>query len=254
VGLRGTYYADSGTFEDRIVTTEVESTVPGEPARIDTTTVRELNEHGSVFRTAINAGFEASFKMSRAWEQAQSRRWGLDGLRHIIQPFTNFSYVYSDKDPVDLLQFDRLNRSTQLPPIDFPQFNTIDSIDNWTILRLGVRNRLQTRRDNRTVNWFELNTYFDINFDRPEFVGGVIPDPGTFSNVFNSLRWAPLPWVTLAVDSATAAARFGLHRGQFAPQFSGESKRRTESRTPLSRWQSDHQQQQPSAVWWLLSL
>jgi lipopolysaccharide assembly outer membrane protein LptD (OstA) len=201
VGVRGTYYADSGTFEDRIESRIVESSVPGEPARVDTTTVRELHEHGSLFRPVVNAGVESSFKVSRAWEQAQSRAWGLDGLRHIMQPFANFSYVYSGEDPVDILQFDRLNRSTQLPPIDFPQFNSIDSIDNWTVLRLGVRNRLQTRRDNRTMNWLELNTYFDINFDRPQFLGGLMPDPGTFSNVFNRLRWTPLGWVNLTIDS-----------------------------------------------------
>jgi lipopolysaccharide assembly outer membrane protein LptD (OstA) len=201
VGVRGTYYADSGTFEDRIESQIVESSVPGEPARVDTTTVRELREHGSLFRPVVNAGVESSFKVSRAWEQAQSRMWGVDGLRHIMQPFLNFSYVYSGEDPVNVLQFDRLNRSTQLPPVDFPQFNTIDSIDNWTILRLGVRNRLQTRRDNRTMNWLELNTYFDINFDRPQFLGGEMPDPGTFSNVFNRLRWTPLSWVNLTIDS-----------------------------------------------------
>ena len=201
IGVRGTYYADSGTFEDRIITRRIDPTVPGEPVLIDSTTVRELRQRGSVFRPVANAGVEASFKVSRAWEQAQSRMWGLDGLRHVAQPFINLSYVYSGEDPVDILQFDRLNRSTQLPPVDFPQFNSIDSIDNWSILRLGIRNRLQTRRDSRTINWLELNTYFDINFERPEFLGGVMPDPGTFSNVYNRLRWSPLSWVNLTVDS-----------------------------------------------------
>jgi len=113
----------------------------------------------------------------------------------------NFSYVYSGEEPNNILQFDRLNQSTQLPPVDFPQFNTIDSIDNWTILRLGVRNRLQTRRDNLTFNWLELNTFFDVNIDRPDFIGGVMPDEGTFSNIFNRLRWTPLPWINLTIDS-----------------------------------------------------
>src|SRR4029434_2227469 len=87
------------------------------------------------------------------------------------------------------------------PPVDFPQFNTIDTIDSWTILRLGVRNRLQKRRDKLTFNWLERNTYFDLNIDRPEFLGGILPDDGTFSNVFNRLRWTPLQWVNLTIDS-----------------------------------------------------
>ncbi|MDB6175261.1 MAG: lptD [Chthoniobacteraceae bacterium] len=166
-------------------------------SKTETRLVRE----GSLFRPVVNAGVEASFKLSRAFEQVQSRALGLDGLRHIVQPYANLSFVYSGEDPVNILQFDRLNRSTQLPPIDFPQFNTIDSIDNWSILRLGVRNRLQTRRDNITLNWLEMDTFFDVNIDRPQFVGDVAPDTGTFSNVFNRIRFSPLPWVNLTLDS-----------------------------------------------------
>ena len=72
----------------------------------------------------------------------QSRALGLDGLRHIIQPFANFSYVSSPNvDPATILQFDRVQPSTKLNPIDFPQYTSIDAIDNWTIARVGVRNR-----------------------------------------------------------------------------------------------------------------
>ena len=54
----------------------------------------------------------------------------------------------------------------QVIAIDFPQFTTIDSIEPWTILRLGTRNRFQTRRDNTTFLWMELNTFVDVRFDR----------------------------------------------------------------------------------------
>lgn len=198
-GVRGTYYTDSGTYKD-LEGNQFPQESDDEETAV-TSTEGELRKSGSIFRPVVNAGFEASFKFSRAFEQIQSRMWGLDGLRHVVQPYMNASFVYSGEDPVDILQFDRLNRSTQLPPIDFPQFTTIDSIDNWSIVRLGVRNRLQTRRDNQTMNWLELNTYFDVNIDRPEFRGGVTPDDGTFSNIFNRLRWVPLPWVALNIDS-----------------------------------------------------
>ncbi|MES2570441.1 MAG: LPS assembly protein LptD [Verrucomicrobiota bacterium] len=253
VGVRGTYYADTG-FNETVTTTFPTSTFTTITPTTTTTTVtsgrtviktenprgsstrsidgsekttvkqtdpdanvtktttvrsdstssrteRRLVREGSVFRPVVNAGVEASFKFSRAFEQVQSRTWGLDGLRHVVQPYANVSFVYSGEDPLNLLQFDRLNRSTQLPPIDFPQFNSIDSIDNWSIVRLGVRNRLQTRRDNLTLNWFEIDTFFDVNIDRPRFVGDAMPDSGTFSNVFNRLRWIPLPWVNLTLDS-----------------------------------------------------
>ncbi len=152
-----------------------------------------LREGDSLFRTIVNAGVEASFKLSRTWEGAQSRVLGLDGLRHIAQPFLNFSYVTGNNtDPARLLQFDRYLPSTQLPPIDFPQFTSIDSIDNWSILRLGVRNRLQTRRDDSTINWMELQTFFDVNLDNPY-------DRRDFSGLYNRFGFAPVPWVSLGV-------------------------------------------------------
>lgn len=221
LGLRGTYYSDTGFFEDETVT---RTTVLADGTEdTDTFTEHRIRGGGSTFRVVANTGFEASFKLSRAFEQVQSRRWGLDGLRHVIQPFTNFSYVWASEEPDDILQFDRINPSTQRPPIDFPQFNAVDAIDNWTILRLGVRNRFQTRRDNRTFTWLEWNSFFDINFDRPDFpslsssnrrtrdngetngnvglVSSALGDSGTFSNIYNRIRWTPLPWVSLNLDS-----------------------------------------------------
>ncbi|MGH7939074.1 MAG: hypothetical protein ACREFG_11270, partial [Chthoniobacterales bacterium] len=141
------------------------------------------------------AGLEASFKVSRTWDQVQTRAIGLDGLRHIIQPYVNFSYVSDPtSDPLSILQFDRTQPTTKLRPIDFPEYTSIDSLDNWTIARIGVRNRLQTRRDDATVNWLELDTYFDVNIDNPF-------DRTPYSNVFNNLTFTPLPWASLVIDS-----------------------------------------------------
>ena len=48
---------------------------------------------GDTFRSVFDTGAEASFKISRTWENVQSRAFGLDELMHVIQPFTDFSYV-----------------------------------------------------------------------------------------------------------------------------------------------------------------
>lgn len=150
---------------------------------------------GDRLRTVVNAGAEASFKISRTWESAQSRTLGLDGLRHIAQPFLNFSYVTGNNfSPAELLQFDRYIPSTRLRPIDFPQFTAIDSLDNWSILRLGFRNRLQTRRDDLTINWVELETYFDVNIDNPY-------DKSDTSNLYNNFSFNPLPWAGVVIGS-----------------------------------------------------
>jgi lipopolysaccharide assembly outer membrane protein LptD (OstA) len=150
---------------------------------------------GSKLRTVFNGGVESSFKITRTWEGAQSSAIGLDGLKHVIQPFANFSFVStSASDPATILQFDRYQPSTQLRPLDFPQFTTIDSIDNWTMLRIGVRNRLLTRRDDATVSWMDIETYMDVNFDNPF-------DKTQYSNLFNRLSFTPVPWANFGISS-----------------------------------------------------
>ena len=150
---------------------------------------------GDTFRTAFNAGVEASFKLSRdVGGCAKPRALGSTACVTSFSRSPNFSCVSDNIDPAAILQFDRFQPSTQLNPIDFPQFTPIDSIDNWTIARVGVRNRLQTRRDDLTVSWLELETFFDVNFDNPF-------DKTQYSNLFNRLRFTPVPWATLVVDS-----------------------------------------------------
>ena len=194
-GFRATYYNQTRDLGKTLFTPSSDPLVPTFIVPDDT----PLHLDGDTTRTVFNAGVEASFKISRAWEQAQSSALGLDGLRHVIQPFTNFSWV-SDPglNPAEILQFDRIEPTTKLRPIDFPEFTSIDSIDRWTIWRVGVRNRLETRRDDSNITWFELDTYFDVNFKNPY-------DRTSYSNLFNTVRFNPLPWASFAVDSQVPA-------------------------------------------------
>jgi len=165
----------------------------------DPTLKNPIVDAGAGVRTVFNTGAEASFKLSRTWEDVQSRILGLDGLLHVIQPYTDFSYVRENGlNPAAILEFDRFEPSTQPPPLDFPEFTTIDSIASWTIWRLGVRNRLETRRDDTTVTWLELDTFCDVNFNNPY-------DRTLYSNLFNKLTFTPLPWASLTVDSQIPA-------------------------------------------------
>jgi hypothetical protein len=198
VGFRGTYYSQTRDLGTTIFGPSSNPLVP-DFLLPDPTLAKPIIFGGDTFRTVFDTGAEASFKISRTWENVQSRAVGLDGLLHVIQPFTNFSYVSENgPNPASLLQFDRFEPSTQLRPIDFPQFTSIDSIDEWTIWRVGVRNRLETRRDDQTVTWLEVETFLDVNFDDPY-------DRTPYSNLFNNIRFTPLPWVALTVNSQIPA-------------------------------------------------
>ena len=198
VGYRGTYYGKTWDLDS---TTFIPPSNPLVPNFIlpPPTLANPVKFDGDTFRSVFDTGAEASFKMSRTWENVQSRAFGLDGLMHVIQPFTNFSYVKEDgPNPTSILALDRFQPSTQLPAIDFPQFTTIDTIDDWTIWRVGVRNKLETRRDDRTITWFELDTYVDVNFNNPF-------DRTDYSNLFNNIRFQPLPWVSFSINSQLPA-------------------------------------------------
>ena len=203
VGYRGTYY---GKTWDLGSTVFVPPTNPLVPDFIlpPPTTANPIKFDGDTFRSVFDTGAEASFKISQKWENVQSRAFGLDGLMHVIQPFTDFSYVKEDgPNPLSILQFDRFEPSTQLRAIDFPQFTPIDSIASWTVWRLGVRNRLETRRDDQTITWFELDTFVDVNFENPY-------DRTDYSNLFNNLRFNPLPWMSLSINSQLPAFSKGF--------------------------------------------
>jgi len=203
VGYRGTYYGKTWDLGSTVFVPPTDPLVPDFILPPPTNT-EPIKFAGDTFRSVFDTGAEASFKISRKWEDVQSRWLGLDGLMHVIQPFTDFSYVKEDgPNPLSILQFDRFEPSTQLRAIDFPQFTTIDSIADWTVWRVGVRNRLETRRDDSTMTWFELDTYFDVNFDNPY-------DRTDYSNLVNKIRFTPLPWVSFTVDSQVPAFAKGF--------------------------------------------
>ncbi len=205
-GFRATYYSESGSFYEsegyplqemdpdtgELTTVEQSRRAGRSPLNAPT---GDLEKGGAVLRPVVNLGLEVSTKFSRAYERMQARWLGLDGLRHVVQPYVNLSYVHNfGPAPDEIYQFDRVIPSTRPLPLDFPQFTSIDTIDTWAITRFGIRNRLQTRRNQRTWQWMTLDTFFDANFDNP-YSGTDV------SNLVNDLFFRPAPWFGLQVFS-----------------------------------------------------
>src|SRR5207247_9015260 len=94
-------------------------------------------------RAVYNTVAVASFKVPRLWPGIQNRLLQMDGLRHIIEPSLNYVFVPSPtRSTNELPQFDYELPSLRLLPIEFPDYNAIDSIDSQNVLRLGLRNKL----------------------------------------------------------------------------------------------------------------
>jgi hypothetical protein len=213
LGLRGDYYTNQGQFSTEVQDTTVENLLPNnvlQPTVVQTT-INKLTTHGALFRGVIDGGFETSFKMSRDYPQVESEAWGLDDLRHVIQPYMDLSLAATSADPSKVLQIDRFQPSTQLPMFEFPQFTGIDTISNWAIVQLGIRNNLDTKRDNTTFQWLSLDTHLDVNLKQPYFATGSFHQ-GPISNLYNALTFAPLPWLTFSVNSQTPVNSHGFNQ------------------------------------------
>lgn len=146
-------------------------------------------------RSVFNTGAEVSFKASRLWQGARSRFFEVEGLRHIVEPSFNYVYVPSpNKLPPQLPQFDSELPSFRLLPIDYPDYNAIDSVDSQNVLRLGLRNRVQTKRRGEIDNLVNWAFYTDWRI-RPR------SGQSTFADIFSDLDFRPRSWLTLTSES-----------------------------------------------------
>ena len=144
-------------------------------------------------RTVFNTGAEVSFKTSRLWQGAESKFWEVEGLRHILEPSLNYVYIPKPSvPPSELPQFDyELTNSLRLLPLDFPDYNSIDSIDSQNTIRFGVNNRLQTKRDGQLTDLVNWEVFTDWHL-RPR------TNQTTFSDVYSDLQLKPRNWLTFS--------------------------------------------------------
>ncbi|MEA2068726.1 MAG: LPS assembly protein LptD [Verrucomicrobiota bacterium] len=95
---------------------------------------------GEEVRHIPGAGLEASFQASRILSERE--RWYGKGLRHKIEPYIDYSYEDSSIATNRLLQFD-----------------SVDGLTDENKMQVGLRNVLQTKRDNRVSRFIDLDLY-----------------------------------------------------------------------------------------------
>ncbi|NOS68856.1 MAG: LPS-assembly protein LptD [Verrucomicrobia bacterium] len=164
--------------------------------------------NSEIQRGIFNTGAEVSFKASRLWSGTTNRLLALDGLRHIVEPSVNYVYVPApQRGPSGVPKFDYELPSLRLLPVEFPDYNAIDSIDSQNVMRLGLRNRLQTKRDGQIENLVYWDLYTDWRMDRHD-------GQSTFADVYSDLVFRPRTWLTL--ESQT---RYDSESGRFNMSF-----------------------------------
>jgi LPS-assembly protein len=148
------------------------------------------NNNGDVTREVFNTGVGTSFKASQLWTGATNNFLQVDGLRHIIEPSANYVFVPDPSTPpAKLPQFDGEQPSLLELPVTFPDYNDIDSIDTQNVIRFGLRNTLQTKRDNELDKLVDWNLQLDWRLN---------PKPGqnTLNDLYSSFAFKPRTWLT----------------------------------------------------------
>ena len=107
---------------------------------------------GAKVRFLGEFGVEANTKIYGTFNNVKSDFWGLDGLRHIMVPYMNYTYITPSNVDRDNIYY----------------FDDIDRIDEQHFFRLGLKNRLQTRSNNRLINTFEMENYLTLFLNKEE--------------------------------------------------------------------------------------
>lgn len=89
-------------------------------------------------------------KIFKTWDY-ENQEYNIHGLRHVIEPGIHYFYT----------------PNPNIEPYELYQFDYIDALDYKNIFRLGVRNKLQTKRYGGTWSLIDLNTYIDY-YPKPE--------------------------------------------------------------------------------------
>jgi LPS-assembly protein len=187
IGGRFTYYSDDNQNVDDTTNNDGQSSDSIKNAKA---------------RLAGDVGLEGDFKVSRTWADVKLPNFGINGIRHVVEPFFDAQYAPAPTvSPNDIRGFDDRLYSTQLQPLDWTEYNSIDSIDRQAVVRFGFWNKIQTKRNGLNYDLITLQTYADADFDHN--FSAATPN-STFSNLYNNLIFAPTPQLTFQTQTSLA--------------------------------------------------
>jgi hypothetical protein len=128
---------------------------------------------GSGARSLFELGLESSFKAFKVLTDAPLGLGHDTGLRHIAEPYADYTFV----------------ANAGLEPVQIPQFDAIDALGKANMIQLGMRNRLQTKRDGVPTDllYTDVYTYYYL-----EEVNN-----RSLSDIYLDVRYLPANWLLI---------------------------------------------------------
>lgn len=170
-GYRGTYY--SSTLSTSTITNNLINTDSNGVVSVTNEIKNVVTEEGGDLRNLPELGFETSFKAFRTWDDLLVLDDG-DGLRHVAEPYLRHTYI---PEPNVL-------------PEELPQFDSVDELNERHDVKIGMRNKLQTKRSGQPVDLVDANVYTFYRIEKEE-------DEQDFDDVYfdtelRLVRWLPV--------------------------------------------------------------
>lgn len=170
-GYQGTYYSRTKEDYQETITNLVEG-LEGITTNITTSSLSRKMD--ADYRNVYELGFETSFKAFKVWQTHPGDF--INNLRHIAEPYADYTYI---PEP-------------NLLPSQLYQFDDLDKLDRRNDVRIGMRNKLQTkRREIFDLIKADFWTYYRLD---PE------DDEEDFDNLFFDVRSKPYNWVELEIE------------------------------------------------------
>jgi LPS-assembly protein len=113
-------------------------------------------------------------KIFKLWDY-ENPELNIHGLRHVIEP--DIHYYYTPNPNIE--------------PYELFQFDSIDALDYKNVFRLGVRNKLQTKRYGGSWDLIDLNTYIDYYPKPEEYEANEIDQERSFGDLGTNLKLFP---------------------------------------------------------------
>ena len=135
------------------------------------------DDGGSKLRWIGELGVELSTKIHNTWGNLRNMVLRLDGLRHIMRPYANYTFISSPTLSKDHIYY----------------FDEVDRIDKQSFFRFGLENRLQTRSGSSLRDWLRLENFIDIHTSEKDGLSAV----GDFCTL---LSVEPIKGLTLSTE------------------------------------------------------
>ena len=184
VGFKLTAYGD--TSENAVSTNELlQMFLAADPECVAKVNLTEYDTDGKAKVRALGEfGIEASTKLHRTWNDVRIPAVKLDGLRHIVRPYVNYTFLDNPSVSRNYLLY----------------FDDTDRIERQHFIRLGMENRLQTRNSDKSIHTLlALENYWDLYFrDHAGF--GNVEEFNRIGNFCTVLTASPLKGLTLSTS------------------------------------------------------